>query len=122
MSLKNVFLIHAIVAGIFALIALLMPATFLSIYGMESNDSAVLMTRVVGVSLLGIALISFYLKDAELTKEVKSVVLALLISEIFGVIVAIFGTISNIFNSLGWTIVIIYGFFSVAHYSIYSKK
>ena len=122
MSLKNVFIIHAIVAGIFALIGLLMPATFLSTYGMESNDSAVLMTRVVGVSLLGIALISFYLKDAELTKEVKSVVLALLISEIFGVIVAIWGTISNIFNSLGWTIVIIYGFFSVAHYSIYSKK
>ena len=122
MSLKTVFFLHAIVAGIFALIALLMPATFLSIYGMESNDSAVLMTRIFGVSLLGIALISFYLKDAELTKEVKSVVLALLISEIFGVIVAIWGTISNMFNSFGWTIVIIYGFFSVAHYSIYSKK
>lgn len=122
MSLKNVFIIQALIAGFFALISLLIPANMLSWYGVESSDALVLMTRFFGVALLTIALITYYLKNSKYGSEVKSVVLALLISNAVGVIVAIWGQISNIVNSLGWTIVIMYGFLSIAFYSVYSKK
>ena len=123
MSLKTVFLLSAIVSGFFALVTLLIPSTMLSWYGTGPiSDATVSMTRFFGTGLLVIALISFYLKDAELTKEVKSVVLALIISDAVAFIVALWAQITNIFNTLGWLTVIIYLFFTIALYSVYKKK
>ena len=123
MSLKTVFLLSAIVSGFFALVTLLIPSTMLSWYGTGPiSDTTVFMTRFFGTGLLVIALISFYLKDAELTKEVKSVVLALIISDAVAFIVALWAQITNIFNTLGWLTVIIYLFFTIAFYSVYKKK
>ena len=122
MSLKTVFILSAIVSGFFALVSLLIPATMLSWYGEESNIMLVTMTRYFGVGLLAIAFITFYLKDAELTKEVKSVVLALIISDAVAFIVALWAQIINIFNTLGWLTVIIYLFFTIALYTVYKKK
>ncbi len=122
MSLKTVFIINAIIAGFFALVSLVIPATLLSSYGVESNAAIVLMTRFFGVTLLAIALMTFYLKSSEFNSDVKSVVLALLISNAVGVIVAIWGQVSNITNNLGWLTVIIYVFLTIAYLSIYSKK
>lgn len=122
MSLKTTFIINAIIAGFFALVSLVIPATMLSWYGVESNAAIVLMTRFFGVTLLAIALVTFYLKSSKFNSEVKSVVLALLISNAVGVIVAIWGQVSNIVNTLGWSIVIIYVFLTIAYLSIYLKK
>lgn len=122
MSLKTVFLINAIIAGLFTVFCLIIPATMLSWYGVESINATVLMTRFFGVSLLAITLITFFLKGSELNSTVKSVVLALLLSDIVGVIVSIWAIVSNIVNTLGWLNVIIYGFLTLALYLIYKKK
>ena len=118
----TVFIINTIIAGFFALVSLLLPATMLSWYGVVSTDALELMTRFFGVTLLTIALATFYLKNAEFKSEVKSFVLALLISNAVGVIVAVWGQFSNIVNNLGWSIIIIYVFLTIAYFSIYSKK
>ncbi|MFC1527461.1 hypothetical protein ACFL0J_06240 [Candidatus Neomarinimicrobiota bacterium] len=122
MSLKTVFLLSAVVSGFFALVSLLIPVTMLSWYGPIYTDTLVMMTRYFGVGLLAIAFVSFFLKDAELTKEVKSVVLALIISDIVGFVVSLWATTTNILNNFGWLNVIIYGFFTIALYSVYKKK
>ena len=122
MSLKTVFIINAIIAGFFGLVTLLIPATMISSYGVESSDALILMTRLFGVTLLAIALVTFKLKNSEFIPEVKSVVFALLISNAVGVIVALWGQVTNITNSLGWLTVIIYVFLTIAYLSIYSKK
>ena len=123
MSLKTSFTLMSIFAGLFALIFLLIPKTMLSFYGPSTAmDSTVLMTRFFGSALLALALITFYLKNAKYTKEVKSVVLALLISEIVGFFVALWGQLSNIVNNYGWFTVILYGFLSIVLYLVYKKK
>jgi len=122
MSLKTVFIITAIVAGLFALVTLLIPTTVLSWYGEESSNTLVLMTRLYGAALLAIALITFYLKNSKLTSDVKSVVLALLIFNAVGAIVTIWDQIANYTNNLGWLNVIIFLFFTIALYSVYKKK
>ena len=122
MSLKTVFIINTILAGFFALVCLLLPTTMLSWYGVISTDALALMTRFFGVTLFTIALATFNLKNSEFTQEVKSVVLALLISNAVGVIVAIWGQVSNITNNFGWSTVIIYAFLTLAYFLIYSKK
>ena len=122
MSLKFVFTINAIVAGFFAVVCLLIPETFASWYGIIATDALVLMTRFFGVTLLSIALMTFYLKNSEFNSEVKSVVLALLLSNVVGLIVALWGQFSSIVNTLGFLTIIIYGFLSIAYFLIYSKK
>lgn len=122
MSLKTVFILNTIAAGFFALVCLFIPATMLSWYGVEFNDVTLLMTSFFGVGLLAVALVTFYLRNSEFNSDIKSVVLALLLSDIVGVIVAIWGQVSNIVNILGWLTVIIYGFFTIALLSIYLKK
>jgi hypothetical protein len=122
MSLKTVFILATIVAGFFALGCLLIPATMLSWYGVESSDALVLISRFYGAALLAIALITFNLKNSELNADVKSVVFALLIFNVVGAIVALWGQVSNIFNTLGWSIVIIFVFFTIAYLPIYLKK
>ena len=123
MSLKTVFTLSAIAAGFFALVTLLIPSTMLSWYGPSPiSDTTILMTRFFGVGLLAIALLTFFLKDAELSKDVKSVVLALMISDIVGFIVALWCQYTKLLNNFGWLNVIIYGFFSIVLYLVYKKK
>ncbi len=71
MSLKTVFIINAIIAGFFALVSLIIPVTLLSSYGVESNAGIVLMTRFFGVTLLAIALATFYLKNSSGTTIIE---------------------------------------------------
>ena len=123
MSLKTVFTLSAITAGFFALVTLLIPSTMLSWYGPGPiSETTILMTRFFGVGLSAIALLTFFLKNAELSKNVKSVVLALMISDVIGFIVALWCQLTNLLNNLGWLTVIIYGFFSIALYLVYKKK
>ena len=121
MSLKTVFILNAIVAGFFAVICLLIPTTMLSWYGPNSTEALVMMTRFFGVGLLALALLTYFLKDAALNKDVKSVILAILLSDIVGFIVSLWAVYRMVVNDLGWLTVIIYGFFSIALYLQYKK-
>ena len=122
MSLKNIFILNFIVAGSFAVFCLLFPVTMLSWYGPTSSEALVMMTRYFGVGLLALALITLFLRDAKLTDNVKSVVLAIILSDIVGLIVSLWAVLYKVVNNLGWLTVIIYGFFSIALYLIYKKK
>lgn len=123
MSLKTVFIINATLTGFISFVSLLLPATLISWYGVESSSDIVLMVRIFGCALLAIALMTFYLKNAEYNSNVKSVVLALLLSNSVGTIVAFWGQVSNVgTNTFGWSTVILYGFLSLAYLSIYFKN
>ncbi len=122
MSLKNIFILNFIVAGSFAVFCLLFPVIMLSWYGPTSTEALVMMTRFFGVGLLALALITLFLRDAKLTDNVKSVVLALIISDIVGLVVSFWAVWSKTVNNMGWVTVVIYGFFSIALYLIYKKK
>ena len=122
MSLKTVFILITISAGFYAIASILIPTTMLSWYGPIYTDSLVMMTRFFGVALLAIALITFFLKDVQLTKNIRSVVLAIMISDAVGFFVALWAKMTNIVNNLGWLNVAIYGFFTIALYTVYKKK
>ena len=122
MSLKNIFILNFIVAGFFAVFCLLFPVTMLSWYGPTSTEALVMMTRYFGVGLLALALVTLFLRDAKPTDNVKSVVLAIILSDIVGLIVSLWAVLTKVVNNMGWLTVIIYGFFTIALYLIYKKK
>ena len=122
MSLKSIFILNFIVAGLFAIFCSVFPVTMLSWYGPTSTEALVMMTRFLGVGLLALALVTLFLREAKLTDNVKSVVLALILSDIVGLIVSLWAVWSKVVNNLGWLTVIIYGFFAIALYILYKKK
>jgi RsiW-degrading membrane proteinase PrsW (M82 family) len=122
MNLRVVFIFNAIVAGFFAIVSLLIPVTMLSWYAVPSNPEILLMTRFFGSALVALSLLTFYLRNVDMSESIKSVVLALLISDIVGLIVALMAQFAGTLNSLGWTTVIIYGLLSIGYLSVYMKK
>jgi hypothetical protein len=122
MSLKTIFTFNALVAGIFAVTALLIPNTMLSWYAVGGNSEIILMTRFFGCSLVALALLTFFLRNADMSENIKAIVLALLISNVVGVIVALWGHMAGIVNAFGWTTVIIYGLLTLGYLSVYMKK
>jgi hypothetical protein len=122
MSLKTIFTFNAIVAGVFAVVALLIPNTMLSWYAVSGNSEIILMTRFFGCSLVALALLTLFLRNTDMSENIKAVVLALLISNVVGVIVALWGQMAGIVNAFGWTTVIIYGLLTIGYLSVYMKK
>ena len=122
MSLKTVFILNTIVAGLFSVFCLLFPTTMLSWYGPNSTEALVMMTRYFGVGLLALALLTWFLREAKLTANLKSVLLALILSDIVGIIVSLWAVLIKVVNNMGWLTVVIYGFFTIALYLIYKKK
>jgi hypothetical protein len=123
MSLKTVFIINTILMGGFAYISILLPATVISGYGAEFNEKIAMTVRLSGSVLLAIALMTLFLKDSEYNSNIKSIVLALLISNIVGLIVTLWGQFSHALNNtFGWLYIIVFGFMSFSFSSIYFKK
>ncbi len=123
MSIKAILTINAIVMGVFAYISILLPATVITGYGVEFNVVIEQGVRFSGSILLALALIIFFLKDLEYDSDVKLVVLALLIGNGVGLIVAVWGQISNVFdNNFGWVYIIAFGFLLSTFGYVYFKK
>lgn len=118
MSIKTVLIFNTICAGVWAFSSLFIPETLISWYVGESNDTLVFMTRIFGVMALAICLVSFSLRNSEYNSEVKSVILALLLSTIFGVIIAIWTIASIETRDFGWIVIINYVILFLVHLSV----
>ena len=108
MKLSNLFALNAIVALAFGVGFALLPATTLTIYGVDPNSSINLMGQFFGVELIAVGLLCWFVKGDSDTAVIPKIVLALLIADIVGLIVSLMGTLSGIFNAMGWSAVFIY--------------
>ncbi len=108
MKLSTLFSIHAVVAGIFGLAFTLAPESLLSFYGGALNPVGVVVGRLFGSALLGIAAIAWFARNIEAPEARQAIVLALFVSDAVGFIVALLGQLSGVVNALGWTTVAIY--------------
>ena len=64
MNPRVALIIGAVAAAIFGLLLALAPATMLSGFGLRAPDEAVVLSRDVGVTLLGLAVINWMARDA----------------------------------------------------------
>jgi len=123
MKLSTFFILRGIVALGYALTLLAIPGTMLSLYGITPDPGVNLMTLFLGVELVAVGLICLSARNFSDMSVVRAILTSMLIAEAIGVVVAIYGTLSGIFNPLGWTIVLIYGLFSLGYiYYLFIKK
>ena len=114
MKIRNLFLIHSLIALLYSLGLLLIPQTMLFLYGITTTAGDRLLAQFFGVQLLVAGLVTLLARDAEASNARSAITLSVLISSAVGLIVSIGGTISGTMNALGWSAVVIYGFFAIA--------
>jgi len=115
MKLKILLVVNAIFFLINAICALLVPATVLSLYGVSPGPEQNFMGQYAGMGSVAIALITWLSRNITDSEAKKTIIPALLIYFIIGVIVSFLGTISGVMNSIGWSLVFIYLLFAIGY-------
>jgi len=108
MQLKALFIITAIIAIVFGVLFIIIPAQMYSLYSIESNSALNYMGQLFGGALVGIGLVSWGARNAADSDARKAIILAFFIADVIGFIVALIGQLNNIVGSLGWLTVAIY--------------
>ena len=108
MKLSNLLVINAIVALVYGISFVLVPATVLSLYGMTQGTSEALAGQYFGVALIAIGLLTWFARNVADSEAQRAIILALLISDVVGVIVSVLGTVSGVMSAVGWSAVGIY--------------
>ncbi len=108
MKLSNLLVFNTIIALVYGISFVLAPATVLSLYGMTQGTSEALAGQFFGVALIAIGLLTWFARNVTDSEAQRAIILALLISDVIGVIVAVLGTVSGVMSAVGWSAVGIY--------------
>ena len=108
MTLGNLFIINAVISLVFGVAAVLAPALLMSFYGITLSPAGIVVTRLFGAALLSHCALTWLARDAPDSEARRAIVLALLIADVIGFIVALLGQLAGLANPFGWSIVAIY--------------
>ncbi len=108
MTLRNLFIVNAVISLVFGVAAVLAPALLLSTYGVTLSPAGILVTRLLGAAFLGICVLTWFARDAADSEARRAIVLGLFVENAVGFIVALLGQLAGLANPLGWSIVAIY--------------
>jgi len=123
MTFRTFLIIKAVVCLVFGLFLLLAPVVLLNILGTGLNDGGTFTAREYGAALIGTLLLTWFAKDVKATDARGAILLDLFIYDLIGVVVTSSVTISGVLNVLGWSIVVVYLFFTVGSgYLILKEK
>jgi len=109
MKIKSLLIINAIVAIVFGVVFVIIPAQVLSLYGDEMAGIQLnYMGQLFGAALIGIGLLTWTARDAADSDARKAIIFALFVGDGIGFVVALINQINNVVNVLGWSTVVIY--------------
>ena len=109
MKLSTLMIINAVIAAAFGVAFVLVPSQVVSLYGIEdASEILIYVGRLLGAALIGFAVLTLSARNASDSDARRAIVLALLISDGIGFIVALMGQLAEVVNSLGWSTVAIY--------------
>lgn len=113
MKFSNLMVIKAIVCLVFGILLVLVPAILLSLYGITLGPGGIFMARLYGASLVGNLMLSWFARNAADSEARQAIVLDLFVYDAIGFVVALLTQLSGLMNPLGWSIVVIYLFFTL---------
>lgn len=108
MKLKTLMIINTVVAIVFGVTFVIVPAHVYSVYGITADEQLLYMGRLFGGTLIGFALLTWLAKNANDSDARRAIVYSLFAADCIGFLVALIGQISNVVNALGWSTVAIY--------------
>jgi hypothetical protein len=108
LQLRTLLIVNAVLDLVGAVGLLLAPAQLLALYAMTTGPTEQLLARLVGVGLIGIALLTWLMRDVSDGRAQRGLILGLLIADVVAVVVSLTGVLSGVLNAVGWSAVAIY--------------
>jgi ABC-type transport system involved in multi-copper enzyme maturation permease subunit len=110
MTYKNMTTFASIIAFIFALGFILMPAQLTSFYNVTLNEGGILIAQLFGAALLGYGVLNWFGRSFGDGQAKQTLVNTNLASDVVGLIFALIGQLGGVpgVNALGWSTVLIY--------------
>ena len=105
--------IYAVVSTVFGLAFVFTPGLILPIYGVEPGAALRLIGQLFGAVLISLALLAWLVRNLRDSVTQHAVTLALLVGEALGFILALIGQLNGVLNALGWSVVVVYLFFTL---------
>ena len=120
MKVNTLVVVAAVLALLFGLAFFLIPAQFITIYGLKLEPLGQFMARYFGSALLGVAALNWFARN----QVSRVVILADFVLSVAGLVVGFWQAISGLGNSLVWTTVIIYLFLALGfgYYSFLNQE
>ena len=107
MSYKLMFVVTAIVALAFGVGYLVVPVAVLSFFGTETTVPVQIVSRFFGSALFSLGLVLWFAKDIADTAVQKNFGYALLVGNVVGLILAVYGSMSVI-RTYSWIPILVY--------------
>jgi hypothetical protein len=93
---------------IFGLLFVVIPETAADIYDADLTEAGVMIGRLFGATLLMIAVLTWFVRNAGPSPERQAIVTALFVGNLIGLVFSFIGVLNNVVNGLGWVTVAIY--------------
>ena len=122
MKLKTFLLIGVIVSGLFGLNSLLLPSRVMILYGVEPTSAVCLLSQYSALGTLASGLIAWFFRNIELSYAKKTLIPALIITNLTGTIISVLGAMSGAMKAV-WPTAGLYFFFALGYsYFLFFKK
>lgn len=123
MKSKTFLTMHGVINIFFAFALFFIPHLVWPMYGIELNDQyAYFLSQHTSIFLGGIGGISLLLRNIEQGETAKRLFLALLITNILGVIITLYAGVKGLFVGVGWSDPAFFAVLSVMSYFQFKKQ
>ena len=109
MKLNIFWVIATIVAAVFGLAFLIVPAELVALYGPRLNPGGVVVGRVAGSTILAFAIVYWGARNGKGAEALKAILVAACVSNGLDALIMLHATWTGIVNSMGWLQVAING-------------
>ncbi len=110
----NTFLaIAAVLAALYGLGFLLIPAQTLALYGITLDVNGLFIARYLGSAFLGVAVLSWMARSLTAQEALRPIILGDFVISLTGLVVAVWDAFAGGGNALSWVTVVIYLFLTL---------
>lgn len=114
MSYKILFVLNALVALVFGIGYLIVPARFLGFFGTETTVPVQIVSRFFGSAMFALGLVLWFAKDITDAGVQTRFGYALLVSTVIGLILAIYGS-TLVIRENSWVPIVLYALFGLGY-------
>jgi len=114
MTYKSIMVIKAAVCLVFGIILVSIPGALVSFLGAQLTPGGAFTSREYAASLFGNLMLTWFARNAAHSDARRAIILALFVYDAIGFVVSLLTVLSGILNPLGWFIVAVYLFFTLA--------
>ncbi len=117
MKLNTFLKVHAVIALVFGLGFLFIPALILSFYtSVELNEAGVFMARLFASAILTYSAVLWFASDTPDSEAKRAIVKGFFFTMLIGFAVALHFQLTGPINALGWSTVALYAFLSACYF------